>query len=89
MQADQDPGLLADIEQFLATAEASILDARCQLPVASASKAYCTDLVRTLESCQQRYGLLTLHCNSTAATACITSLAEVQNGHCGTLWSTC
>ncbi len=89
-QTGEDDGLLAEVEQqFLATAEASLLDARCRLPIASANKANCANLVRTIESCQQRFGPFTLLCSSKAATVCCTSLAELQNGRCGARWCTC
>ncbi len=83
----QDDGALTGLEQFLATAEASLLDARCRLPIARANKASCATLVRTIESCQQHFGPFTLRCSSKAATACCTNLAEIQNGYCGVRWS--
>ena len=88
-QTAQDAGLLTGLEQFLATAEASLLDARCRLPIAAANEANCANLVRTIEACQQRFGPFTLRCSSKAATACCTDLAEIQNGQCGARWSIC
>ena len=72
--------------QLLANTDAAAIDARCRQPIAPADRKYCTALLRTLERCRRRFGRFTLRCNDKGATACSTSLAEIQRGHCSA-WS--
>ena len=71
------------MQQFLASADPSLLSDHCWHPVIPFYRPYCAALAQTLVSCQQRFGLFTLRCSRNAATACSTSLATIQQGHCG------
>ena len=81
----QNAGRVATARQLLAVdvADAAALDARCQPPIAHASRKQCAALFRTLARCRRSFGRFTLRCSHAAATACSTSLAQIQGGRCG------
>ncbi len=58
-------------------------DYRCRAPIARADAKYCAALFRTLARCRRLFGRFTLRCTDRGATACSTSLAQIQGGRCG------
>ena len=83
MQTAQKTVQLPDVQQFLASADPALLDKRCDRPRSLLDKIYCAALLRTLESCQRRFGPFTLRCCDNGATACSTDLAVILHGRCG------
>ena len=63
--------------------DATALSTRCKQPITPASQKYCAALFRTLERCWRSFGRFTLRCTGRGATACSTSLAQIQGGRCG------
>ena len=75
---------IATARQLLSmdAADAAAIDYRCREPIAPVDKNYCGALFRTLDRCRHRFGRFTLRCDADGATACSTSLAVIQRGHC-------
>ncbi len=74
----------ATTRQILAIEDAAALDAnRCVQPISAHNAKYCASLFRTLQRCRHVFGRFTLRCSRSSATACSTSLAQIQGGRCG------
>ena len=84
-QTGQDVMQPATTRQLLGISDAAALDYRCREPIAPSNANYCATLLRKLERCRRQFGRFTLRCNNRGATACSTSLAEIQRGRCSAL----
>ncbi len=75
----------ATTRRILAAEDAAALDAanRCLQPISPHNAKYCASLFRKLDHCRHVFGRFTLRCSRSSATACSTSLAEIQGGRCG------
>ena len=83
-----DAGHSTSTRQLLATTElldAAAHDYLCRHPIAPSNRKHCAALFRTLDRCRRLFGRFTLRCTDKGATACSTSLAQVQRGRCSAL----
>ncbi len=84
-----DAGHSTSARQLLAETDlldAAALDSLCLHPIAPSSRKHCAALFHTLERCRRLFGRFTLRCTDKRATACSTSLAEIQHGRCSALF---